>query len=202
MPPREQLRVYGASDYAVTDHGGDYTVHLIVGLDPAGRMYVLDLWRRQASSEEWVEAFCDLALLWKPMEWAEESGQINAALGPFIHRRQRERQAYVYRRQFPSRADKATRAQSIRGRMALEGLYIPDKGPWAAEFRRELLTFPAGRHDDQVDALGLIGQLLDHIVYGQRPAEKKPEAINTRMPTLHELVQRTDRLRGGRVQRI
>jgi hypothetical protein len=39
--------------------------------------------------------------------------------------------------------------------------------------RAELLSFPAGRHDDQVDALGLVGQLLDKISAGPRP--KPPE---------------------------
>ena len=56
--------------------------------------------------------------------------------------------------------------------MALEGLYVPVNAPWYAEFRSELLGFPAGKHDDQVDALGLIGQLLDKMVVGQAP--KKP----------------------------
>ena len=39
----ETLRVYGGSDYAVTADGGDYTVHIVVGIDPEGRMYLLDL---------------------------------------------------------------------------------------------------------------------------------------------------------------
>ena len=65
------------------------------------------------------------------------------------------------------------RAQSIRGRMALEGLYVPVNAPWYSEFRAELLRFPAGKHDDQVDALGLIGQLLDVMMSGVRA--KKPE---------------------------
>ena len=51
LPPRERLHIYGASDYAVTAGGGDYTVHIIVVLDPEGRMYVVDLWRAQAASE-------------------------------------------------------------------------------------------------------------------------------------------------------
>jgi hypothetical protein len=51
---------YGASDYAVTADGGDYTVHIAVGIDPEWRMYVLDLWRAQASADKWIEAFCDL----------------------------------------------------------------------------------------------------------------------------------------------
>ncbi len=67
---------------------------------------------------------------------------------------------------FPTRGDKAVRAQSIRGRMALEGLYVPTNKPWYPDFRAELLAFPAGKHDDCVDALGLVGQLLDRMLVG------------------------------------
>jgi predicted phage terminase large subunit-like protein len=168
-PPRETLYVYGASDYAVTADGGDYTVHVVVGLDPEGRLYLLDLWRGQKSSDVWIEAFCDLVIKWKPLEWAEETGQIKAGLGPFIDRRQRDRRAYVVRTAFPTRGDKAVRAQSIRGRMALAGLYVQQNAPWLNELSAELLSFPAGAHDDQVDALGLAGQLLDKMIEGVAP---------------------------------
>jgi hypothetical protein len=50
--------------------------------------------------------------------------------------------------------------------MALEGLYVPAKASWYPAFTAELLSFPAGQHDDQVDALGLVGQLLDQMVPG------------------------------------
>jgi hypothetical protein len=85
-----------------------------------------------------------------------------------------QRRAYTHREQFVSRGDKAVRAQSMRGRMAMLGLYVRQGAPWFAELRAELLSFPAGRHDDQVDALGLVGQLLDKISAGPRP--KPPEA--------------------------
>lgn len=172
LPDRSTMRVYGGSDYAVTADGGDYTVHAVVGVDPDGRMYLLDLWRKQTASDVWIESFCDAVLKWKPLEWAEETGQIKASLGPFIDRRQRERKAYVKRTQFPTRGDKSIRAQSIRGRMALEGLYVPVNAPWFADFRSELLSFPAGKHDDQVDAIGLIGQLLETITGGEHPVKK------------------------------
>jgi predicted phage terminase large subunit-like protein len=136
-------------------------------------MYLLDLWRKQTASDQWIEAFCKLVTEWKPMGWAEEKGQISAGVGPALDKRQRERQAHCYRQQFPTRGDKAIRAQSIRGRMALEGLYVPTHASWYPVFRSELLSFPAGKHDDQVDALGLVGQLLDQMVVGTRP--KKPE---------------------------
>ena len=95
MPTRETLKIYGASDYAVTADGGDYTVHIVVGIDPEWRIYVLDLYRMQASSDQWIEAFCDLVHHWKPIGWAEEQGQIRAGVGPFLERRMRERHAYA-----------------------------------------------------------------------------------------------------------
>jgi predicted phage terminase large subunit-like protein len=176
LPPMAQMRFYGGSDYAVTADGGDYTVHAVVGLDPQGAMYLVALWRQQASSDVWVESFCDLVKEWKPLGWAEEQGQIKAGVGPFLERRMRERSAYVAREQFPTRGDKAVRAQSIRGRMALDGLWVPRGAPWVADLRSELLSFPAGKHDDQVDALGLIGQLLDRMVPGEAAQKPQPKA--------------------------
>jgi predicted phage terminase large subunit-like protein len=174
LPPLAEMRVYGGSDYAVTSDGGDYTVHAVVGLDADESMYLLDIWRKQAASDEWVEAWCDLVLKWRPIGWAEEHGQIKSGVGPFLERRARERRAFCAREQFPTRGDKAVRAQSIRGRMALRGLRVLKDAPWRADFVSELLRFPAGVHDDQVDALGLVGQLLDKMVGGhrQRPQEK------------------------------
>lgn len=173
-PDRSTLQIYGGSDYAVTAEGGDYTVHVVVGVDPEGKLWLLDLWRKQAASDEWIEAFCDLVTEWKPIGWAEETGQIKAGVGPFLLRRMRERKAYVAREAFPTRGDKAVRAQSIRGRMAMDGLHVPINAPWYEKFRSELLTFPTGRNDDQVDALGLVGQLLDKMISGtvQRPTVK------------------------------
>ena len=179
LPPIDSMRVYGGSDYAVTSDGGDYTVHAVIGLDPDENMYLLDIWRKQAASDEWVEAWCDLVLKWRPMGWSEEQGQIKSGVGPFLDRRSRERRSYCARDQFPTRGDKAIRAQSIRGRMALRGLRVLANAPWRSDFVSELLRFPAGVHDDQVDAIGLVGQLLDKMSAGVRPAgqeaRKRPD---------------------------
>jgi predicted phage terminase large subunit-like protein len=176
LPPLSTMRVYGGSDYAVTSNGGDYTVHAVIGVDPDNRIYLIDLWRKQSASDEWVDAFCDLAVKYRPLAWAEESGQIKSGVGTWLERRMRERQAYVFLEQFPTRGDKAVRAQSIRGRMALDGIYIAKDAPWRADLISECLRFPAGVHDDQVDALGLVGQLLDKMVSGTRPNPAKEQA--------------------------
>jgi predicted phage terminase large subunit-like protein len=149
-------------------------VHVVIGIDPKRRMFLLDLWRQQTSSNLWIEAYCDLIQKWRPSFWAEEKTQITSGVGPFITARARERQAYTSREQFPTRHDKAVRAQSIRGRMELDGLYVPARAPWLPDLKAELLAFPTGKHDDIVDALGLVGQLLDKFSAVIRP---QPEQV-------------------------
>jgi predicted phage terminase large subunit-like protein len=166
LPDVRTLRIYGASDYAVTDGGGDWTVHVVVGVDPKNQLWLLDLWRAQASPDKWIDAWCQLVKAWRPNEWAEETGQIRSGVGPFLIRRAMELNAWCARRQFPTRGDKAIRAQSMRGRMAMGGLRVRRDAGYFAALQHELLSFPAGKHDDQVDALGLVGQLLDHMDAG------------------------------------
>lgn len=175
VPPKSELTIYGASDYATKDGSGDFTVHMVIGVDKEDRMYVLDVWREQVNSSVWVDEWCNIVLKWRPREWGEEKGQIINSVGPFLETRQRERGAYVYRRQFPSSANKQARAQSIRGRMATKGLFIPSGEVWKSDLVSELMSFPNGKHDDQIDALSLVGQMLDQI---RAPEEKRKQRRN------------------------
>ncbi len=170
------LRTYGASDYAVTAKGGDYTVHLIAGVDPDDNLYILDVWRSQAESHVWVETYIDMIAKWKPLKWGQEQGQIIKSLGPFIDKRMRERRVYCHQEPMSSVADKPTRARSFQARASMGKVYLPHNAPWVPDLISEMLTFPAGKHDDQIDALGLIGRMLDTMIGGKRPmAPQRPE---------------------------
>jgi hypothetical protein len=91
--PPKHVHKYGASDYAVTDGGGDYTVHGVFGVDPDDNIYVLDWWRRQTETSEWIETLLDLMAKHKPLAWAEGRDQIRKSLNPFIRKRMRECQS-------------------------------------------------------------------------------------------------------------
>ena len=56
--------------------------------------------------------------------------------------------------------DKQTRAQAIRGRMAMGKVYFPKFTTWWSDAQLELLKFPAARHDDFVDWISHIGMGL------------------------------------------
>lgn len=54
---------------------------------------------------------------------------------------------------FTSKLDKQTRAKQQTAAIEAGRVIFPKEAPWLAEFEHELLAFPNGRHDDQVDSL-------------------------------------------------
>jgi predicted phage terminase large subunit-like protein len=174
----KNMSIYGSSDYAVSDNSGDWTVHLIVGIDSEDNIFLLDMWRDRKTSAVWVDSFIDLVLKWKPVKWAEESGQITKSMGPYISKKQREKKAWCWRKQFPSHKDKTARCQSISGRMSEGMVHFPRNEGWAQDMISELMIFPAGKNDDMVDAFSLIGRMLDEMGRPRIPKGDKEIAFN------------------------
>src|SRR5262249_10966260 len=51
------------------------------------------------------------------------------------------------------KGDKEVRMSQHEGRFAAGNVLLPKEAPWLADFESELLAFPSGRYDDQIDAL-------------------------------------------------
>ncbi len=154
----KHLRIYGTSDYAVTDGGGDYTVHRIWGIDENDHIYRLDGWRGQTAADEWIERKIDLIAMHKPLAWFGEAGVIEKAVKPMLLRRMRERSVHCRMEWIPSIHDKPTRARGFQARASM-GMVSFEQGADLGEF----LSFPAGKHDDEVDAASLMGLALDQV---------------------------------------
>lgn len=150
------LRIYGTSDYAVTDEGGDFTVHRIWGVDHKGDIYRLDGWRDQTTADVWIERKLDLIAKWKPTAWFGEAGVIQKAVEPMLLRRMRERKVFCRMEWVASIHDKPTRARGFQARAAMGGVWFEPNADIG-----EFLQFPAGKHDDDVDCASLIGRALD-----------------------------------------
>lgn len=166
----KQLAIYGTSDYAVTDGGGDYTVHRLWGVDPAGGLYRLGGWRDRTSSDVWIERQIDLIKAYKPFAWFGEAGVIQKAIEPMLVRRMRERKAFCRLEWMPSIHDKPTRARGFQARAAMGQVWF-EQGAEIDEF----LRFPAGTNDDDVDCASLIGRALDeaHPAIATMPEQAK-----------------------------
>jgi predicted phage terminase large subunit-like protein len=164
------LHYYGASDYAVSEGDGDFTEHGIFGLDYNGDLYAIDWWREQAKSDVWIERQCDLIARYKPLIWFGESGPIRRAIEPFLRKRMQERETMCRLEWLPSIADKVVRARAIQARCAMGKVYMPKSAPWKADLMSQLMRFPAGKYDDGVDVLSLIGRGLEFAKSPNLPA--------------------------------
>jgi len=118
------LRYYGASDYAVTDGGGDFTEHGVIGVDGSNNIYVVDWWKGKTTSDVWIEAKCDLILKYEPHCWFGEAGPIRRAVEPFMMRRMQEREAYCRIEWMPSISDKPSRARPFQGMASMGKVFF------------------------------------------------------------------------------
>ena len=96
------VHIFGASDYAVTEAGGDYTEHGIFGFDSTGSLFILDWWRGQTTPDIWIEKQCDMIAKHSPHTWFGEAGVIQKAVEPYLKRRMNERRTPCYLRWLPS----------------------------------------------------------------------------------------------------
>jgi len=191
------LRIYGATDAAVTDEQDsdgepDFTEHGIFGVDTEGNIFILDWWFGQTTSDKWVDAQLDLVQRYKPLKWFGESGVIRRATEPFLKKRMRERQIFQPMEWLPSISDKPTRARSIQGRFSMGMVYLPGgakKPEWAGRLESQLLGFPAGSFDDAVDVVSLVGRGIDTL----QPAEdfSRPKKPAPKPGSMEWLLQRT-----------
>jgi hypothetical protein len=55
----------------------------------------------------------------------------------------------------------------LAARAITRSIRLPAAAEWLPDLRAELLAFPSGKHDDIVDALGLVGQLMEKFAPGR-----------------------------------
>ncbi len=156
----KNLKYYGASDYAVSDGDGDWTVHIVVGVDAEDNWYVVDMYRRKVDTLTWASAQVDMMQDFKPLEWFEEAGVIFRSVDPLLRKIMEQRGIYTYRKSVASVSDKETRAQALRGKAAMRKIFLPKDASWCGDMLEELGKFPMGKHDDIVDAMSLFARMM------------------------------------------
>lgn len=167
FPELHNRRVYTAWDFAIGEkQQNDWTVGVTVLQDESDTLYVLDVFRMKGDSFQIVEAMLNVAERWGSDRstgylLGAEDGQIWRAIEPMLKKRMTERRQYPPYEVLRPMTDKLARARPLQGRMQ-QGRVVfphPDNASWLPQVEQELLRFPAGAHDDVVDALAWVVQL-------------------------------------------
>jgi predicted phage terminase large subunit-like protein len=171
------MRFYAAWDLAIGKKDrNDYSVGMVIGVNEYDELFIMDVVRGRFDGFELVERILDLYEQWKPSIIGIEKGHIEMALGPFLEKRVRERGLYeaYFKDLKTGRRDKEARARAIQGRMQQGMVYLPRNEIFTGPLVAELLRFPNGVHDDQVDALAWLGLMMTEFSTYQAPVVREP----------------------------
>lgn len=160
------LRYYLTADLAISEtEKADYTVFVIAGVDEDKIIHIKDVIRQRMDGKEIVDTLLSLQRIYDFEAVGIEDMQVSKAIGPFL--REEMIKTNTYLSLIPLKhggKDKTTRSRSVQARMRAHGIKFAKDGEWYPIFENECLTFPRGKHDDQVDAFAYLGLMLDKLI--------------------------------------
>lgn len=156
---------YIGVDLAVTEKSrSDWTVFLVAGVDADSRLHVVEVLRERMDSLSIIDTFDALTRKYDPQFVVVEKGIITNSILPMLNVRMLESNNFYVLHTLASTTDKVQRSQSIRARMRAGHVFFDKEAEWFNDLEQECIRFPRDRHDDQVDALSILGMALDKFI--------------------------------------
>lgn len=156
----EKLYVSMTIDPAISEkQSADYFVINVSGMDKDYNIYVLDSLKGHWRVSEQIENIFTMYLKWKPSSIGLETVAYQKALKSWIEEKMRQTGTY-----FPITELRRNTNETKEFRIkAMEPFYREGKvfhARWMRSLEDELLRFPKGKHDDEIDALASQLELL------------------------------------------
>lgn len=134
----------------------DYTVFGIWAVTPESDLLLLEIVRDRFEEPETVKQGRTLTRRFGLQYLRVESNQAQLGVCQTMRRGRVDPETGTYEpgltvRAIPSTRDKLSRAGTALVRFEAGQVYLPEAAPWLGEYEHELLSFPNGAHDDQVD---------------------------------------------------
>lgn len=161
----KDCKIFQTCDPATsTKETADYFVLSTWAQTPINDLVLLNVHRTRLESPDQVNLFKQGYTRWKPVQqWVEQNG-----IGKTLYQSLLRTGLPV--KKLDADTDKVTRALPTAARMEAGTVYFlrdEDEGQsWLHDFEEELLRFPNGAHDDQVDTLSYAGQVVIESING------------------------------------
>jgi predicted phage terminase large subunit-like protein len=178
---QKKLNYYVAVDLAISEEQtADYSVFVVAGVDEDKLLHVVDVIRERLDGREIVDTMMFLQRNYNPHAMGIEDMQVSKSIGPFLNESMVASGTYIsLHRLKHGGKDKVTRARSIQARMRAHGVKFDKDADWFFPFEQELLTFPRGKNDDQVDAFAYLGLMLEWLVEAPTAQEEEEEEYHS-----------------------
>lgn len=148
--PTLKMTVTGADCAAKTGVGNDFSAIVTVGSD--GKSYfILDVVRERLEFADLGRRMVGIHDRYRPEKCYIEDASSGT---PLVQELRRTTSLPIIG--IPPRGTKVARAESVSGLFEAGKVRLPKDAPWIETFVDEFLRFPAGKHDDQVDATSLV----------------------------------------------
>lgn len=184
MPAYDEMSYYTAWDLAIGQkEQNDETFGITVGIDRKRRLWVVDIRHGRWDSQGIVEQILDTYRTWRADVTGIEKGHIEMAIGPYLEQeisRQRLQTMYIEKLK-PGRRDKQLRARPIQALMKRNEVYFRSGCEATQHLIDQMLRFPSGVHDDGVDAMAWIGQMIQGMVPTTEIRPKKQKGWRQRL---------------------
>jgi predicted phage terminase large subunit-like protein len=163
LPDRSDLTYYAAWDFS-TGRGTDFTVGGVAAIDRDYNLYLIDVRRGKWEAFDIAEKIIELAVEHRTQRNGIEQGQLSAMIEPILNKRMQEKQKFINITPLkPGRQNKVARSMTIHARMQQGKVFLPKNAPWLQDFLAELMKFPNGRNDDQVDVYAYLGLMINDV---------------------------------------
>ena len=190
IPKGRELTNYTLTDLAVSVNKGDFTVHLVVGVDYDHNIYIRDAVRKRTSTDEVARDHINLCRTYKPIECLIDDDNMAKVYAHLLGTEAKLANVHVPYKMLPMRGqDKETRAAPLRGLFKRRKVFMV-VAPWNEWLVREILAFPNAMGagvDDGIDALSLIGRRLLQLQAPRAPITR-PTVVRA-MPSLNEMYE-------------
>lgn len=143
--------IYQGWDLAISlKKTADYTVCATIAVDEEKNIYILNIDRRRSTFNATMDRIGTQAKMFGQMPYGIGIESANFQAAAF---QEASRRYILPLKELKPSVDKVTRAQILADRVDMGKVYANKQALWWRTFESEAVSFPAGDHDDQVDAL-------------------------------------------------
>lgn len=160
---------YVSLDLAVSKKTkADLSVFTVACRRADGFLDIVDVIAERINTKEIVDRFFEINRKYAPrnedsngLTFIVEKGVIQLSVLPFLNEMMRQKGIFLNIEYTTTETDKTKRSGSIQSMIKAQSVRFDKEANWWGYVKTELLTFPRGAHDDFVDTLSQLGNIVD-----------------------------------------